>query len=100
MSFFGVSRGIGICLIWTGLASAQTVPVSAKIEAVPMELTMPERYQTRRSLNRSERSLWWLRWMGWFQVSVPSLCATVRESQEVAQLDRSEAAPQTQGGLG
>ena len=45
MTFAGVSRGLVASIFWTALASAQTLPTAAKIEAVPLELTMPERYQ-------------------------------------------------------
>ena len=92
MTVFGVSRGIGICLIWTGLASAQSVPVSAKIEAVPMELTMPERYQTATVLEPIRRVTLVAPMDGLVRSFSAQLGATVRESQEVAQLDRTEAA--------
>ena len=31
--------------LWAGLACGQTLPTAARIESVPLELTMPERYQ-------------------------------------------------------
>jgi multidrug efflux pump subunit AcrA (membrane-fusion protein) len=92
MKVFGVSRGIGICLIWTGLASGQTLPVSAKIEAVPLELTMPERYQTAPVLEPVRRVTLVAPKDGLVRSFSVQLGATVREAQEVAQLDRSEAA--------
>jgi len=93
MKVLGVSRGFGICLIWASLASGQTLPVSAKIEAVPLEFddarALPDGAGPR---GRSVGSLWWLRGMGLVRSFSVQLGATVREAQEVTQLDRSEAA--------
>ena len=41
----GLSRGFALLLVGVGMASGQTVPTAARIESIPLELTMPERYQ-------------------------------------------------------
>jgi biotin carboxyl carrier protein len=92
MKLLDVSRGFGICLIWAGLASGQTLPVSAKIEAVPLELTMPDRYQAAPVLEPVRKVTLVAPRDGLVRSFSVQLGATVRESQEVAQLDRSEAA--------
>ena len=45
MTFASISRGLSVSIFWSAVAAAQTLPTAAKIEAVPLELTMPERYQ-------------------------------------------------------
>jgi multidrug efflux pump subunit AcrA (membrane-fusion protein) len=99
MKVLGVSRGFGICLIWASLASGQTLPVSAKIEAVPLELTMPERYQTAPVLEPVRRVTLVAPRDGLVRSFSVQLGATVREAQEVAQLDRSEAAARLKAAL-
>ena len=42
----GLSRGFApCCSSGSGIASGQTMPTVRRIESVPLELTMPERYQ-------------------------------------------------------
>ena len=41
----GLSRGFALFSVWSTLAWGQTLPTSARIESIPLELTMPERYQ-------------------------------------------------------
>ena len=91
MKVLGLSRGFGVCLIWASLASGQTLPVSAKIEAVPMELTMPDRYQVAPVLEPVRKVTLVAPRDGLVRSFSVQLGATVRESQEVAQLDRTEA---------
>jgi multidrug efflux pump subunit AcrA (membrane-fusion protein) len=87
----GMSRAFGLCLIGTGLGWAQALPTSATIESVPLELTMPERYHVSSVLEPVRR----VALVAPADGVVRSLDArpglTVRESQELAQLDRSEA---------
>jgi multidrug efflux pump subunit AcrA (membrane-fusion protein) len=92
MKVFGLSRGFGIGLIWAGLASGQTLPVSAKIEAVPLELTMPDRYQVAPILEPVRQVTLVAPRDGLVRSFSVQLGAAVREAQEVAQLDRTEAA--------
>lgn len=92
MKVFALSRGFGIGLIWAGLASGQTLPVSAKIEAVPLELTMPDRYQVAPILEPVRQVTLVAPRDGLVRSFSVQLGATVREAQEVAQLDRTEAA--------
>jgi hypothetical protein len=92
MKVFGLSRGFGICLIWTGLAWGQTSSVSSKVEFVPLELTMPERYQIAPVLEAVRRVTLVAPRDGLVRSFSVQLGAMVRDSQEVAQLDRTEAA--------
>ncbi len=45
MTVANVARGVVASILWSAVASAQTSPAAARIESVPLELTMPERYQ-------------------------------------------------------
>jgi Barrel-sandwich domain of CusB or HlyD membrane-fusion len=92
MNVLGVSRGFAICLIWAGMACGQTLPVSAKIEAVPLELTMPDRYQIAPVLEPIRKVTLVAPRDGLVRSFSVQLGASVRESQEVAELDRSETA--------
>ncbi len=77
---------------WSAVAAAQTLPTAAKIEAVPLELTMPERYQITEVLEpickvagRAQDGL--------IRLNRSTLCAVVRDSEEIAQLDAPKPPP-------
>jgi multidrug efflux pump subunit AcrA (membrane-fusion protein) len=87
----GLSRGIGVLIVWAGMASGQTMPTAARIESVPLELTMPERYQVSELLEPIRRVTLIAPTDGFVRRIEFRLGALVRESQEIAQLDRNEA---------
>ncbi len=88
----GLSRGLAFLLFtWMGVASGQTVPTAARIESVPLELTMPERYQVAESLEPIRRVTLVAPADGFIRSMDVRLGETVRGSQEIAQLDRTEA---------
>jgi multidrug efflux pump subunit AcrA (membrane-fusion protein) len=87
----GLSRGFALSLVWAGLACGQTVPTAARIEAIPLELTMPERYQVAEVLEPIRRVTLIAPADGMIRSMEVRLGGMVRESQEVAQLDRTEA---------
>ena len=88
----GLSRGFAVLIVWVGMASGQTLPTAARIESVPLELTMPERYQVTEVLEPIRRVTLVAPADGFVRSIEARLGATVRESQEIAQLDRTEAA--------
>ena len=45
MTLSCIMRGLALSIFWSAVACAQTLPTAARIESVPLELTMPERYQ-------------------------------------------------------
>ncbi len=87
----GMWRAAGVCLIGAGAGWGQALPTSATIESVPLELTMPERYHVTSVLEPLRR----IELIAPADGVVRSLevrpGATVRETQEMAQLDRAEA---------
>ena len=87
----GMWRAACVCLIVAGLGWAQALPTSATIESVPLELTMPERYHVTSVLEPVRR----VELVAPADGVVRSLDvrpgATVRDTQELAQLDRAEA---------
>jgi RND family efflux transporter MFP subunit len=87
----GLSRGFGFVLLFAGLASGQTMPTSARIESIPLELTMPERYQVTEVLEPIRRVTLVAAADGFIRSMDVRLGGTVRESQEIAQIDRAEA---------
>lgn len=87
----GLSRGLAIFFSWMGMACGQTVPTAARIESVPLELTMPERYQVAESLEPIRRVTLVAPADGFIRSMEIRLGETVRGSQEIAQLDRTEA---------
>ena len=87
----GLSRGFGVLIVWAGIASGQTMPTAARIESVPLELTMPERYQVTELLEPIRRVTLIAPADGFVRRIEFRLGAPVRESQEIAQLDRNEA---------
>jgi multidrug efflux pump subunit AcrA (membrane-fusion protein) len=87
----GLSRGLALLFSWIGMACGQTVPTAARIESVPLELTMPERYQVAESLEPIRRVTLVAPADGFIRSMEVRLGETVRGSQEIAQLDRTEA---------
>jgi multidrug efflux pump subunit AcrA (membrane-fusion protein) len=73
------------------LAAAQQFPTTARLEAVPIELTMPERYQVTEVLEPIRRLTLIAPSDGVVRTIEVRVGATVRESQEIAQLDRTAA---------
>jgi multidrug efflux pump subunit AcrA (membrane-fusion protein) len=67
------------------------MPTSARVEAVPLELTMPERYEVMEVLEPIRRLTLIAPADGLIRTIEVRLGSTVRESQEVAQLDRTMA---------
>jgi multidrug efflux pump subunit AcrA (membrane-fusion protein) len=87
----GLSRVLALLVGSAGIASGQTVPTSARVESVPLELTMPERYQISEILEPIRRVTLIAPADGFIRSMESRLGASVRESQEIAQLDRNEA---------
>jgi multidrug efflux pump subunit AcrA (membrane-fusion protein) len=86
-----VSRGFAFLLACASVAVGQTLPTSARIESVPLELTMPERYQVAELLEPVRRVTLIAPADGFVRSIEFRLGAPVRELQEIAQLDRGEA---------
>jgi multidrug efflux pump subunit AcrA (membrane-fusion protein) len=87
-----MSRAFGLCLFAAGFGWAQALPTSATIDSVPIELIMPERYQVSSVLDPIRRVALVAPADGVVRTLDARPGAIVRESQELAQLDRSEAA--------
>jgi multidrug efflux pump subunit AcrA (membrane-fusion protein) len=94
MTVARVSRGLVVSILWTAAVSAQTLPTAARIEAVPLELTMPERYQLTEVLEPIRKVTLVAPRDGLVRSIEGRLGAVVRDSAEIAQLDRTEAAAQ------
>ena len=92
MTFAGVSRGLVVSILWSAAGMAQTLPTAARIESVPLELTMPERYQITEVLEPIRKVTLVAPRDGLMRTIEARLGAVVRESEEIAQLDRTEAA--------
>jgi multidrug efflux pump subunit AcrA (membrane-fusion protein) len=92
MTFASISRGLSVSIFWSAVAAAQTLPTAAKIEAVPLELTMPERYQITEVLEPIRKVTLVAPRDGLIRSIEARLGAVVRDSEEIAQLDRTEAA--------
>src|SRR5271156_4340507 len=88
----GLSIFFALVPIGAGMACGQTLPTSARIESVPLELTMPERYQVAEILEPIRRVTLVAPADGFIRSMESRLGALVRDSQEIAQLDRNEAA--------
>jgi multidrug efflux pump subunit AcrA (membrane-fusion protein) len=87
----GLSRGFVLFFVWASIAGGQTLPTSARIESIPLELTMPERYQVAELLEPIRRVTLIAPEDGFVRSIEFRLGAPVRELQEIAQLDRGEA---------
>jgi multidrug efflux pump subunit AcrA (membrane-fusion protein) len=82
---------LGLCLFGSASSLAQALPTTASIETVPLELTMPERYQVT-SVLEPVRSVTLVAPADGLVRSIGApLGMTVRPLQEIAQLDRGEA---------
>jgi len=91
MRVTGIARGLAFWVLWTGLACGQPLPTAARLEAVPLELSMPEHYQVTEVLEPIRRVTLIAPADGFIRTMETRLGAMVRESQEVAQLDRVQA---------
>src|SRR5262245_46346113 len=69
----------------------QTAPTTARIETVPLQLTMPESFRVAIVLEPARRLSVIAAVDGAVRSLDVRLGATVRENQDLAQLDRSEA---------
>jgi len=78
-------------VLWARLASGQAMPTAARLESVPLELTMPERYQVTEVLEPIRRVTLIAPVDGVIRSIDSRLGSMVGESQEVAQLDRAVA---------
>jgi len=83
--------GFVLVLLAVGGARGQTQPTSARIETVPIELTMPERYQVSEVLEPIRRITVVAPADGTIQSLDTRLGSLVRDAQELVQLDRREA---------
>jgi multidrug efflux pump subunit AcrA (membrane-fusion protein) len=88
----GISRALCLWLIGSGVVWSQALPTSATIDSTPLELTMPERYHVTSVLEPIRRVVLVAPADGIVRSLDVRPGTTVKESQEVAQLDRSEAA--------
>ncbi len=86
----GLSSGFIVAIAWAGTGVGQTLPTAARIEAVPLELTMPERYRVAEVLEPIRRVTLIAPTDGIVRSMEARLGAVVRESEEIAQLDRTE----------
>ncbi len=92
MRFTTISGVFVLSILWSGVASAQTLPTAARIEAVPLELIMPERYNITEVLEPIRKVTMVAPRDGLIRSIGAKLGAVVRDSEEIAQLDRTEAA--------
>ena len=92
MTVANVARGVVASILWSAMATAQTSPSAARIESVPLELTMPERYQNTEVLEPIRMVTLVAPRDGLVRSITARLGAVIRESEEIAQLDRTEAA--------
>ena len=92
MRFTTISLVFVLSILWSGAARAQTLPTAARIEAIPLELTMPERYQITEVLEPIRKVTLVAPRDGLIRSIEARLGAVVRDSEEIAQLDRTEAA--------
>ncbi|MDR3622567.1 MAG: HlyD family efflux transporter periplasmic adaptor subunit, partial [Paludisphaera borealis] len=82
---------VSLAVLATIEARSQSLPTSATIDAVPLELTMPERFQIVSTLEPIRRVLIVAPADGLIRSLDAGLGSTVRETQQVAELDRAEA---------
>src|SRR6516225_2546967 len=80
-----------IGLLGAGVGWAQALPTAATIEAIPLELTMPENYHITSVLEPIRRISLVAPADGLIRSTGAPLGTVVRASQEIAQLDRAEA---------
>jgi biotin carboxyl carrier protein len=71
---------------------AQTLPTAARIESIPIELSMPERYQVTEVLEPIRKITLVAPGDGLIRSVEGKLGAVVKETEEIAQIDRTESA--------
>ncbi len=88
----GMSAAMGLLLAASGLARGQAPEASAKVETVPLTLAPPDRYQIPSVLEPIRRVAVMATADGVMRTFDLPVGSTVRPGQEIAGLDRSEAA--------
>ena len=88
----GLSAAMGLLLAASGLARGQAPETSAKVETVPLTLTPPDRYQMPSVLEPIRRVTVIAPSDGVLRTFDLPVGSAVRSGQEIAGLDRSEAA--------
>ncbi len=88
----GLSAAMCVLLAATGLARGQAPETSAKVETVPLTLTPPDRYQIPSVLEPIRRVAVMATADGVMRTLDIPVGSAVRSGQEIAGLDRSEAA--------
>ena len=83
---------VGLFVLLLSEARGQSVPTSATIDAIPLDLIMPEQFQVVSTLEPIRRVLIVAPADGLIRTVDAGLGATVRQSQEIVQFDRAEAA--------
>src|SRR5262249_41442883 len=91
MRLEGLVRGFVLCVFWVGAAWGQTSSSTARIETVPLHLTMPESYQVTAVLEPARRVTVVAAAGGVVRGLDVRVGGMVREGQDLAQLDRGEA---------
>lgn len=87
----GITCGFLLVLLGAGEAWAQGLPTSARIETIPIELTMPERYQVSEVLEPLRRITLVAPADGVIESLGARLGSAVRSMQDLVALDRREA---------
>jgi biotin carboxyl carrier protein len=87
----GITSGLVLVLLGANGAYAQGLPTSARIESVPIELTMPERYQVSEVLEPIQRITLVAPADGVIRSLGARLGSSVRETQVLVELDPREA---------
>jgi hypothetical protein len=86
-----LSFASGLCLLCGTMAWGQTAATTARVETLPLRLTMPDPYQVMSVLEPMRRLTIIAPADGVIRTLDARLGGSIRESQEVAQFDRSEA---------
>jgi RND family efflux transporter MFP subunit len=90
MKLGGLAHAWALCVLFAGLARAQTSTATARVETAPLQLTMPEAYQVTIVLEPVRRVAVVAAADGVIRSLDARLGAMVRDGQDLAQLDRSE----------
>ncbi len=91
MRLASMSVAFSVCLVSGGIVCGQTAPASARIDTTSLRLTMPDPYQVLAVLEPIRRLTIIAPADGVIRTVDARLGSPVRESQELAQFDRSEA---------
>jgi multidrug efflux pump subunit AcrA (membrane-fusion protein) len=91
MRLAGLSFAFSLCLIGGTRAWGQTTGATARVETVPLRLTQPDPYQVMAVLEPMRRLTIIAPVDGVIRTLDARLGGSIRESQELAQLDRNEA---------